>query len=116
MPQNNTRKSGAITSLSRFPAAATSSALPGFGCFARGDEVLSGADDVAARFLVGLELDEVLLFRFLEEVGKRAEAIIGLVETGVAALEGLLDHRAPDLFVGAALGDERLEGGKHQVE
>src|SRR3981189_1081140 len=111
MPQNKTRKSGAITSLSRFPAAAARATFVGLAGFAAGEEGLGGADDVAARLFVGLELDEVLLFRFLEEVGKRAEAIVGLVEPGIAALQGLLDHRAPDLLVGAAFGDERLERG-----
>ena len=52
----------------------------------------------------------------LEEVGKRAEAIVGLIEAGVATLEGLLDHGAPHLLLGAALGDQRLERAEHQVE
>src|SRR3989442_9746493 len=37
-----------------------------------------------------------------------------LVETRLAPLQGLLDHRAPDLLLGAALGDQGVEGFQHQ--
>src|SRR3977135_2863359 len=104
MPQNSTRKPGAITSGMLLPFAAASCALRG------------RPDDVAARFLVRVKLDQALLLRFLQEIGEGAKAVVGLVEAGVAALERLLDHRAPDLLVGAALRDERLERAEHHVE
>jgi hypothetical protein len=56
MPQKSTFRPGAITSWSRLPAAAATSAL------------LGRADDVAAGLLVRGQLDEPFLFRFLEEV------------------------------------------------
>src|SRR6266436_1248393 len=77
---------------------------------------LGRAYEVAARFLVGLKLDEPPFFRFLEEVGEGLEPIVGLVESGLAALERLLDHRAPDSLALAALGDERLQGLEEEVE
>src|SRR5688572_288652 len=104
MPQNSTRRPGAITSGMLLPFAAARSAG------------LGRPDDVAARLLVRLKLDQPLLLRFLEQVGEGAEAVVGLVESGVPALEGLLHHRAPDLLVGAALGDQRLERAEHHVE
>src|SRR5688572_15937220 len=94
MPMNSTRRPGAMTS--RMPLS-------------------GGADDVAAGLAVLLELDEALLLGLLEEIGERAEAIVRFIEAGVAPLERLLDHRAPDLLVGAALGGERLERAEHQL-
>src|SRR5436309_5276832 len=104
MPQTSTLSPGAITSRSCLPRAAARS------------EALGGLDEVAARFLVRLELDEAPLLRFLEEIGERLEPIVGLIESGLTALERLLDHRAPDLFARAALGDERVQRLEHQVE
>src|ERR1700752_3808004 len=104
MPQNRTRRPGAITSGMLLPCAAASCAL------------LGRPDDVAARFLVRVKLDQALLLRFLQEIGEGAKAVVGLVESRVAALERLLDHRAPDLLVGAALRDQRLERAEQQVE
>src|SRR6185436_1958428 len=111
MPTNSTRRPGAMTSRMLLFLEARSCALLG-----RREETLSGSDDVAARFLVRVELDEAFLFCFLEKVGEGTEAIVGLVETRVAALERLLDHRAPDLFLGAALGHQRLQRAEHQIE
>src|SRR5262245_37488158 len=104
MPTNRTFRSGLMTSRSPFPCAAASSAL------------LGGLDDVAAGFLVGFELDEALLLGLLEEVGEPMEAIVRLVEAGIAALERLLHHRSPDALVGVALGQQGLQRAEHQVE
>src|SRR5215469_17438188 len=71
--------------------------------------VLRQAHDVAARLLVALERERPAVLTFLEQGIERAEAIVRLVEPGLAALQRLLDHRAPDLLVPAALGDERFE-------
>src|SRR3989337_714151 len=105
MPTKSTRRPGAMTSRMPPPAAARSCALLG-----------GGADEVAAGLLVGLKRDQLLALGFLEEIGKGAEAVVGLVEAGLAALERLLDHRAPDLLALAALGDERVQRLDHQVE
>src|SRR6185295_19570201 len=104
MPTKSTRRPGAMTSRMPLFFEASSSAL------------LGRPYDVAARLFVRLELDEVLLFRILEEVGESLVAIVGLVEPGIAAFQRLLHHRSPDLLLGAALGDERLERAQHQVE
>ena len=67
MPTKRTRKSGAITSSMLLFFEARSSAL------------LGRTYDVAARFFVRLELDEVSFFRILEKVGfpsdRRGEAM-----------------------------------------
>src|SRR5690606_12749285 len=104
MPQKTTSRSGPIRSRSPRPAAAATASR------------LGGENDVAARLLVGLEPDEAFLFRFFEEVRERTEAIIGFVEARIAALEGLLHHGAPDLFLGAPLGDQRIERANDLVE
>src|SRR4051812_17581739 len=106
MPTNSTRKSGPTTSRMPLPAAPATSAGVG----------LRGADEVAARFFIRLELHHAALFRLLEKIGKGAKAVIRLVEARLAALERLLDHRAPDALVLAALGDERVQRLEHQVE
>src|SRR5690554_2722220 len=74
------------------------------------------AHDVAARLLVRLELEQPARLRLLEQLAERAESVVGLVEPGLAALERLLDHRAPDLLLGAALAHQRLDRLHHQVE
>src|SRR5688572_12126835 len=104
MPQNSTFRSGAMTSRRPLPAAASRSALLGW------------AQGVAARLLVRLKLDQPLLSGLLEQIGKRSESVVGLVEAGIPALERLLDHRAPDLLVRAALGQQRLQGAEQQIE
>src|SRR6185295_15411002 len=98
MPQKSTFRSGAMTSSSVFARAASSCCCVG----------LSWPDDVAAGLLVRVELDEAFLFGILEQVGEGAEAVIRLVEAGFAPLQRLLDHRAPEALVLAALGDERV--------
>src|SRR4051812_545372 len=97
MPQKSTRRPGPITSGIDSPWAAASCAG------------LGRPDDVAARFFVRLKLDQAFLLRFLEKICERPEAIVSLVEARIASLERLLDHRAPDFLVGAALRDERFE-------
>src|SRR5258706_4952542 len=106
MPTKSTRRPGAMTSGMPLPSAALSSAGVG----------LCRADEVAARFLIRLELHQSAALGFLEQVGEGAEAVVGLVEAGLAALERLLDHRAPDALALAALGDERVERFEQEVE
>src|SRR5688572_16991377 len=109
MPTNSTLSCGAMTSRMPLFAARARSAESGL-------PLLGRLDHVAAGFLVGFELDETLLFGFLEEIGEGTEAIVRLVEARVSALQRLLHHRAPDALVGVALGHERLERAEHQVE
>src|SRR5436190_15943649 len=104
MPQSSTFSPGAITSRSVFARADSRSAA------------LGRSNEVAARLLVGLELDETAFFRLLEEVGEGLEPIVGLIETGPPALERLLDHRAPDVLALAALGDQRLQRLEKKIE
>src|ERR1051326_6341589 len=106
MPTKSTRRFGAMTSAMALPSAAASSSRVG----------LCRPDEVAARLLVRVKLDQAFVAGFLEQIGEAAEAVVGLVEAGVAALERMLDHRAPDLFLRPALGLQRLEGAEHQVE
>ncbi len=73
-------------------------------------------DDVAARLLVALERDGAALLRRFQQRVERTKAVIGLVEPGLAALQRLLDHRAPDLFLAAALGGERFERLRDQLD
>src|SRR5437868_345912 len=110
MPTNRTRSPGAITSRRPLPSEASSCARLGGAT-----EPLDGPDDVAAGLAVLLELDEAFFFRIFEQVRECLVAVVGLVEARIAALERLLHHRAPDLLVGAALGDERLESAEHLV-
>ena len=74
------------------------------------------ADRVAARLVVGFELDEVAFLRLQQEVVERAEAVIRFVEARLAALQRLLDHRAPDLFLGAAFVGQRFDRFDDEVE
>src|SRR5688500_5491410 len=104
MPQKSTRSPGAITSRRRLLRAASSAARSG------------RTQDVAARLLVRLKPDQPLLARFLEQIRECTVAVVGLVEPGVPALQRLLHHRAPDLFVGAALGDQGLQRAEQQIE
>src|SRR5919204_6341690 len=106
MPTKRTRRRGATTSRIPLPAAAAISAVVG----------LCRADEVAARFFIRLELHQGALLRFLEEIGEGAEAVVGLVEARLSALERLLHHRAPDALTFAALGDQRVERLDDQVE
>src|SRR5882724_6465037 len=62
------------------------------------------AQDEAARFLVAFQRQQLALFRLFQQRAKGAEAVVGLVEAWLAALQRLLDHRAPDVVFRAALG------------
>src|SRR4030095_5806796 len=66
-------------------------------------------DDVAARALVALELDDALALGILEQLGERRVAEVPLVERRALALHRLLDHRAPEhVLVLAGEGEDRL--------
>src|SRR3954469_22247215 len=106
MPQKSTFRSGAMTSRSVFARAASRSRRVGLGW----------PDEIAAGLFVRLQLDEAFLLGIFQEVGERAEAVVRLVEAGFAALQRLLDHRAPDLLAVAALGDERVQRLEKQIE
>src|SRR5438105_13049067 len=103
MPTKSTRSLGASTSRMPLPAATASSAGVG----------LCGADEVAARFLIRLELDQAALLGFLEEIGEGAEAVVGLVEAGLSALERLHDHRAPYALALASRAHESVKHHQH---
>src|SRR5665213_4191236 len=74
------------------------------------------AHAITARLVVTLEQQKARCASVLEQVVERAIAVERLVESGLAALERLLDHRSPDLVVLAALGDQRLDGFHHLVD
>src|SRR4030067_184943 len=73
-------------------------------------------DDVAAGLLVVLQLQQATRLRRFQQFAEGAEAVVGLVETGLAALQSLLDHRAPHLFLLAAFLEQILDRFHHQVE
>src|SRR5712692_3226068 len=100
------------------PLRASGAGKPGrAGPRALAEQSVRGAlDDVAARFFVALQLQHAARLRFIEKLGERRKAVIGLVEAGTAALERLLHHRAPDLLLGAAFGDERLDRLHHELQ
>src|SRR5262245_30976008 len=64
---------------------------------------------VAARFFVTLQRQRAFALGCFEHLVERAKAEVALAELRPAALEGLLDHRAPDLLLGTALGGQRLD-------
>src|SRR4051812_10163065 len=103
MPQKRTLRPGATTSRRVLLRAASSSSR------------LGRPDEIAARFLVRLNLDQSFLGGFFDQVGEGLEAVVGLGEARLATLECLLDHRAPDLLALAALGDERVQGLEENV-
>ena len=67
-------------------------------------------NNVAAGFFVVLELEQPADRGLFQQTVETLEAVVSLVESGIAALERLLDHRAPDLFLVAALGGQGIEG------
>src|ERR1700677_823778 len=71
---------------------------------------------VTAGFLVRPQREEPAFLRIGQEVVERAEAVKALVESGLAAFDGLLDHRAPDGLVFAALLGHRVQRLDHQIE
>src|SRR6185437_699393 len=70
----------------------------------------------AARLLIGLQRQQCALLRLRQQVVERAETIGTLVETGMTALDGLLDHRAPDGLTLPTLLEQRIERLDHQLE
>ena len=50
------------------------------------------AQDVAARFLIVFQCQQLPLLRLFEQLAEGAEAIVGLVEAWLAALQRLLHH------------------------
>ncbi|CUJ77982.1 Uncharacterised protein [Achromobacter dolens] len=70
---------------------------------------------VGARFLLAPDVQEAARLRLVQQVAEGAETVIGLVEIGPAALEGVLQGRGPDLAAVAALGHQRLESLDHHV-
>src|SRR5690349_3539909 len=106
MPQKSTFKPGARTSRSVFARAACRSSGVG----------LRGPDEVAAGLFVRLEADESLFLGIFEEVGEGAEAVVRLVEARLAALQRLLDHRAPDALALAALRDQGVQRLEQHIE
>src|SRR6202521_217756 len=71
-------------------------------------------DDVGAGALVFLQLDDGLALGVLEQLRERAVAVVALVEGGLLALHGLLDHRAPEHVL--VLAHQRLDRFDHQAE
>src|SRR5690606_4491134 len=74
------------------------------------------ANDVAAGFLVELELEQPAGLGLLEQLAEGAEAVGRLGEAGPPALQRLLHHRAPHLGAVAALGIQRLDGLQHEAD
>ncbi|MDR8956056.1 hypothetical protein FEP76_04572 [Burkholderia multivorans] len=62
-----------------------------------------------ARLVVAADLEQPARLRFVEQVAERAEAVVRLVEIGLAALDRALQHGRPDLADVVALGRKRLE-------
>src|SRR6056297_219688 len=73
-------------------------------------------DDVAAGFFVVAQLDLTVRLHLLKQLAEGLETVVALGEPGAAALEGLLDHGAPDLFRLVAVAEQRLDRFQHQVE
>jgi hypothetical protein len=66
-------------------------------------------DDVTSGALIPAKLHDTTALSVLEQVAEGAEAEVGLVEGGLLALHGLLDHGAPqDLLVLALQGQHRV--------
>ena len=73
-------------------------------------------DYVAARLLVVSQCQQTAVAGVFEQFVEGPVTVIALGEPGAAPLEGLLDHRAPDLVVGAALGEQGLDGLDREVD
>jgi hypothetical protein len=67
---------------------------------------------VAAAGLDVLELDVAFAFRMLEQIGEVAVSHVRLVEAGIHAAQGLLDHRSPDRIV---VETQRVEDLEHPI-
>src|ERR1019366_4842932 len=69
---------------------------------------------VTAGLLVRLQLQKTALLRFQQQVVKRTETVGALVETRIAALDRLLDHRTPYRLVRIALLGDGFQRFHHQ--
>src|SRR5688572_31744681 len=88
------------------------SSTPQTGCAA----ISAGRDareDVAARLRIELEVDQLAVAGFLEQLPEGLETVVVLVEAGLPALDRLLDHGTPDLFLGIAFR-KQVFGRLHQ--
>src|SRR5450755_809439 len=73
-------------------------------------------NDVTAGFLVALERQQAPRRCLFQKAVEGAKRVIALVEARPAALQRLLHHRAPYLFVFAALGDQGVNGGEDEIK
>src|SRR3989344_5683717 len=64
------------------------------------------AGHIRTRFFIAPKLQQHTRLRFLQQVAKGAKAVAAFAEIGLAALDGLLEHRGPDLAGVAALGQQ----------
>jgi hypothetical protein len=64
------------------------------------------AIDIGAGFLVPAELQQPAGLGFFQQVAEGTEAVAGFAEIGLAALDGFLEHRGPDLAGIAPLGQQ----------
>ena len=78
----------------------------------------AAAVDIGARLLVAAEFQQAARLAFLDQIAEGAEAVIGLAEVRLAALDRLLQHGGPDLAAVAALQHqrfERIDGDFHRL-
>ncbi len=72
-------------------------------------------DDIAAGAFVLFQLQETATLPVFDELAEGPKAVIGFGEPGLSPLQGLLDHRAPDLVRFTPLGDEGFDGFDDQA-
>src|SRR6266568_5743727 len=77
---------------------------------------LRGADGVAAGLLVGLQFYQTALLRFEQQIVEGLESVSALVEAGIPALDGLLDHRTPNVLVLVPLAGDCFHRLGHEFE
>src|SRR6185369_5040319 len=104
------RDVGCLSTTTAASRPATASSPPSFSRDTSGRPplVAERGDDVRPALLVPLEVDDLLLGRFLEQLREGREAVIRLVEGGVLADHGLLHHGAPQRLL--VLPHESLDG------
>jgi hypothetical protein len=73
-------------------------------------------DDVMSGFFVALKHQQLAQLCFFEQFSERAEAVKTLVESGLAAVECLLDHGRPDFVLGATVFEKRFDGFHDQIQ
>src|SRR5471032_1746449 len=76
----------------------------------------AATEHVGAGFFIAAEFEQAARFRLFQQIAEGAEAIVGLAEVRLAALDRFLQHRGPDLAAVAALGDQRIEGADGDVD